>query len=206
MRRNINNQSHWNRRWLEEGKDTWRQYPANFKRILELIKPNKNLIDLGCGNGVFLNKVKQNRKNMELMGLDISTIAINQLKEFYDIDGMVATLPDIPYPIENNNFDYVVMLEVIEHIDDERELMNNTFRILKPGGKLMVIVPENHTKVYKKFILKESSEHIKWFDEERLRQTLTIHGKNPHIEIINDENIRNGKSYKGKYYLGVVEK
>jgi len=112
--KNINNQSHWNYKWISEGKDTWRQYPNTCKKAIRFIEPNSSLIDLGCGNGVFLNYVNQNRKNMKLLGIDISSVAIKQLKQFYNIDGVVSKLPEIPYPIENESFDYVTIFETIE--------------------------------------------------------------------------------------------
>ena len=206
MRQNLNNQSHWNTKWLEESKNTWRQYPEIIKRILKLIKPHSSLIDLGCGNGVFLNKVKQNIKDMKLMGLDMSSVAIQQLKEFYNISGIVSKLPEIPYPIIDNSFDYVVMMEIVEHVDDEKELMNNAFRILKPGGKIIVTAPSDNTKEYRKFIEEKSSEHVRWYDENRFLNLLNYYGKNPFIEKFIDENTRNGVLCKGEYFLGGATK
>jgi len=143
---------------------------------------------------------------MVLMGLDVSSVGIFQLMDNYDITGMVSVLPEIPYPIEPNSFDYVTMMDILEHIEDEKGLMNNVFRILKPGGLVIVGVPENHSDKYKKFIAEQDSEHIRWYDEERLYKAITYYGKNPKIEIIDDYNTRNGIVCKGKYYLGMGEK
>ena len=78
--KNINTQSHWNPIWQREGKDTWRTYPTTFSFVLNWIKDGSNLIDFGCGNGAFLKLVQEKKKGMTLMGLDISTIGISQLK------------------------------------------------------------------------------------------------------------------------------
>jgi ubiquinone/menaquinone biosynthesis C-methylase UbiE len=204
--KNINNQSHWNYKWLEEGKDAWRQYPNVRKQAIKYIKPNSSLIDLGCGNGVFLNYVNQNRKNMKLLGIDISSVAIKQLKQFYNIDGVVSKLPEIPYPIENESFDYVTIFETIEHIDDEKELMNNAFRILKKGGKLICSVPYDCSDIYKKVIESRDGEHIRWYDKNKLIKILTYYGKNPIVEEYKDFNTRNGIKYEGLYYIGKAEK
>jgi ubiquinone/menaquinone biosynthesis C-methylase UbiE len=206
MRKDTNNQSHWNTKWLQEGKDTWRQYPKVIAKTLEIIKPDNKLIDLGCGNGVFLNKVKQKFPNMWVFGLDISSVAIQQLKEFYGIDGIVSKLPEIPYPIVDNQFDYVIMLEVVEHIEEEKGLMFNAFRILKPGGKVIIAVPYDHTPNYKEFIKNQSSEHLHWYDDLKVLQVLSYYGKNPTVEVIEDTNIKDGVEYPSKYYLGVAEK
>lgn len=202
----LNSQSHWNTKWLEEGKDTWRKYPNLFAKAITFIKPDTRLIDLGCGNGYFLGVIKKTVLGMNLIGLDLSSVGIFQLWESYDIPGIVSILPEIPYPIENSSFDYVTMMDVLEHIEDEKEAMNHAFRILKPGGMVIVGVPFDHSEKYKKFIEEDSSEHIRWYDETVLKNALTYYGKNPQIFIIDDVNIRDSISCPSKYYLGISEK
>lgn len=200
--KDLNNQGHWNTKWLGEGKDTWRQYPLLFGKVIEEIEPRSKLIDLGCGNGVFLGRLQKEREGMELMGLDISSIAIQQLKEFHGIDGIVSRLPEIPYPIPPNHFDYVTMLDVLEHILDEREMMNMAFRVLRPGGVAIVAVPFDHSDQYKEFIRTRDSEHVRWYDEAGVARALSYYGKDPRITVLHNANPDDGLCHNGKYYLG----
>lgn len=181
--KNINTQSHWNTIWEKEGRNTWRTYPTIFNFVLKWIKENSSLIDLGCGNGVFLNLVKEKKKGMALMGLDISTIGIRQLKEFYGIVGIVSKLPEIPYPIKDNQFDYVTMFDVLEHLTDDQETVRNAFRILKPGGWFILAVPTTPPK----------GEHVRAYTEESTRQLLALRGRN--LEVI-------GIQEKGSVFQG----
>lgn len=203
---NSNNPSHWNGLWEKEGKGTWRIYPMLFTKAIEFIEPNTSLIDFGCGNGIFLSMIKRARQGMTLMGLDISDIAVSQLKEFYDIDGIVSKLPEVPNQIQSNSFDYVTIMDTLEHVENEKEVMNAAFRILKLGGKVLVGVPYDHSDKYKKWIEEETSEHIRWYDEDVLKNALTYYGKNPQIFILDDLNIKDGVHWKNKFYLGVSEK
>jgi 2-polyprenyl-3-methyl-5-hydroxy-6-metoxy-1,4-benzoquinol methylase len=195
----LNNQGHWNTKWLTEGKDTWRQYPVLFGEVIKLIRPHTRVMDLGCGNGVFLGRLDKEREGMELMGVDISTVAIVQLKKFYGIDGIVSRLPEIPYPIQPDYYDYVTILDTLEHIPDEREAMNNAFRILKPGGIIIIAVPEDHSEDYKEYIRTLDSEHVRWYDMGRVVRALMYYGKNPQVSIVDDPNLN-------KAYLGVATK
>ena len=201
--KNINNQGHWNTKWLEEGKDTWRKYPQLFDAVIDFIRDGSKLIDLGCGNGWLLERIKNEKKDMELVGLDISTSAIMQLKEFWGIDGFVSTLPEIPHPILSNYFDYVVMSEIVEHVVDTKGLMNNAYRVCKPGGYLIVLVPADHSKKYKKFVAEMDSEHEHWFDKKKLGKLFK--GKVTISKIINT-NTRNGVESTGEYYLAISQK
>jgi len=50
-------------------------------------------------------------------------------------------LSQIPYPFEDNEFDYILASHVIEHLDKPFWTMRELHRILKPGGTLLVKVP-----------------------------------------------------------------
>ena len=202
--KNINTSSHWDTKWGQEGKNTWRQYPNINKQELKWIEDNKRLADLGCGNGFFLNLVQQDKENMKLIGLDISSVGIKQLKEFYNINGVVSILPKIP--LEPESFDYVIMNELIEHVVEEDELLKNAFKICKTGGWVFVSTPSDHSPKYKDFIKNQDSEHVRWYDKERLEKSLMLYGKKPEIIIIKEDFTRNGIHSRGEYYLARSQK
>lgn len=87
---------------------------ANKERIKETIslipEDVKSLVDLGCGNGVFLNELKLVKPHLKLLGIDRSETALKYLtteRKMGDINNI--ELPD-------NSFDCVTCLEVIEHL------------------------------------------------------------------------------------------
>lgn len=70
------------------------------------------------------------------------------LKGYINLD--VASLPGIdivhdlttyPYPFEDSSFDEVCAFDVLEHLDDYIKAIREIHRILKPGGKLRIVVP-----------------------------------------------------------------
>jgi SAM-dependent methyltransferase len=53
----------------------------------------------------------------------------------------IAEMPDVPLPFEDNTFDLVTALDVVEHIEDDRGALRELYRVIRPGGMLMISVP-----------------------------------------------------------------
>lgn len=186
INQHTNNQSHWNTIWGKEGKDTWRTYSNLYGYIINLLPEEGNVIDLGCGNGAFLGRVRREKPKLNLTGLDISTTGIQQLKEFYGIDGIVSKLPEIPYPIKPDHFQFVTMIHTLEHIPDEQGAMRAAHRICKPDGLMVVAVPSDNTPEYRKDIEEKNGEHVRWYDEEKLIKAMSSFCKNIRVDVVFD--------------------
>jgi len=85
--------------------------PAECERIsytIELIpKDVKTILDVGCGNGAFLNSLPD---AYETVGLDFSREALKRVKA----KAMLADITELPF--ESASFDLVTCLEVLEHL------------------------------------------------------------------------------------------
>lgn len=105
--------------------------PANMKRIeatIDLI-PNdvQNLVDIGCGNGVFLNQLLARNKEISVLGVDRSSAALKHV----ECDSKLGDIIDIP--IESKSYDCVTCLQVLEHIPvrDYKKALNELARVSK---------------------------------------------------------------------------
>ena len=81
------------------------------------------ILDLGCG---------PNGKKEGAIGLD------KRPAPHVDI---VHDLNIYPYPFADNEFDYIEMSHIIEHVDRPLMLMNEVYRISKNGAKIRIITP-----------------------------------------------------------------
>lgn len=92
------------------------------------------ILDIGCGTG--LNAKKLAEKGHEIIGIDISNIAIQQFCQ----NGFTGFQCDIAQyiPFKNNTFDLIYASEVIEHLIDTELFIDEIYRILKPSGKLIL--------------------------------------------------------------------
>src|SRR5258708_26763330 len=98
---------------------------------------SKNIIlDAGCGTGsniIFFNQFGRT------YGIDISSVAT----KFFRTRGIknVVTGDVSKLPYKSNFFDLVTCMDVLEHIENEEKAINEIFRVLKPGGEILLTVP-----------------------------------------------------------------
>lgn len=103
----------------------WRK--MNYKFFQKFNYQNKKVVDLGAGKGHFRDLFR---------GSEYTAV------DFYPYEGIdiVADLTK-PLPLESENYDYVILSNVLEHIPDPQALMKECHRILKKGGQVLITVP-----------------------------------------------------------------
>jgi len=99
--------------------------------------PPGRLLEIGCGDGEFLDRMKGCGWSVE--GLDFDVQAARAAGEKYGIEVKVGRLEEIAYP--DNSFDAVTMKHVIEHVFDPVATLCEIRRILKPGGVVVAVTP-----------------------------------------------------------------
>ncbi|MGI0134289.1 MAG: class I SAM-dependent methyltransferase, partial [Candidatus Micrarchaeaceae archaeon] len=94
------------------------------------------LLDVGCGSGDTIDEMQRRGWNCEGIDFDPETARIAQERGF---SVYVGELHAQRYP--GDTFDAIVMSHVIEHVPDPLGLFEECRRILKPGGRLIVLTP-----------------------------------------------------------------
>lgn len=98
--------------------------------------PGGRLLDIGCGNG-------RSVRLYQLAGWDAWGVEPNEAAARYaqaaGLQVFVGTLEQMRFPSEH--FDIVTMYQVLEHVANPKELLSEVYRILKPGGQLLISVP-----------------------------------------------------------------
>ncbi|ATH06684.1 hypothetical protein BIY24_01635 [Halobacteriovorax marinus] len=102
-------------------------------RILRNVHGSK-ILDFGAGIGTFLEYVK-NALNTDVKGLEIDT----KQREYMLAQGhsVYASIDEV----EKESFSTIYSLNVLEHIPDDQEAINNIFDKLEPGGVFYCYVP-----------------------------------------------------------------
>ncbi|MDZ8188205.1 MAG: methyltransferase domain-containing protein [Nostoc sp. ChiSLP02] len=102
--------------------------------VLEKLAPGKKIIDIGCGIGIFLAIAKN--KNWQVFGAEESEHGTYFAKNNFNIK-YTSNLDEF----SENTFDVIRISHVLEHVPEPQEFLAKLHRILKPGGILMIIVP-----------------------------------------------------------------
>jgi 2-polyprenyl-3-methyl-5-hydroxy-6-metoxy-1,4-benzoquinol methylase len=104
-----------------------------------------SVLDIGCGNGFFLRNLEQNllHSAFELQGVDFSNFEIERAQKDPRHSKITFTQANAEKGLDfpENHFDVVFSGEVIEHLYDPDTFLDQIFRILKPGGMVVLTTP-----------------------------------------------------------------
>lgn len=98
------------------------------------------ILEVGCSSGFMLKDLKRHLPHAFLMGADyVSAPLLKLAQELPDIPLLQFDLTKCPLP--DQSVDAVILLNVLEHIEDDLQAMSQVFRILKPGGVTIMEAP-----------------------------------------------------------------
>ena len=104
------------------------------------------VLDIACGTGYGCHMVAKDRKREvhEIIGVDVDQETILYANREYNHQKVTyiqgdALDPELPEKL--GLFDTILSFETIEHVQDDQLFMDNLYRILKPGGRLILSSP-----------------------------------------------------------------
>ncbi len=99
------------------------------------------VVDIGCGVGDVLKSLPDNfvRLGLSYSSNDLALARRNCGDKISFLKGSAFELP-----LRDSSADVVIMLEVLEHLQDESRALNEIARVLRPGAFLVISVPNAH--------------------------------------------------------------
>jgi SAM-dependent methyltransferase len=114
--------------------------------LLERYKKSGCLLDVGCGFGFFVAEMRS--KGWEAAGVEISQKALDYARNVLGLTVHSGPLEKVGFP--DSHFDAVTGFYVIEHLPFPKAFLRECYRILKPGGLLLLRYP--HTTPIKNLL------------------------------------------------------
>jgi 2-polyprenyl-3-methyl-5-hydroxy-6-metoxy-1,4-benzoquinol methylase len=102
-----------------------------------LLPAHPRHLDVGCALGFMLQEAKS--AGWDPVGVETSEFAARYAAEHTGCPVHASTLQQAAFPSES--FDVVTLMDVIEHVPGPKELVEEIYRILRPGGILFIVTP-----------------------------------------------------------------
>ncbi len=129
------------------GADYARKLPASeinvYEDVLDLMEKIRGkkgtLLEVGCASGILLDMARQ--KGWSVSGIEVSPSLAETGRKNFGIDIQTGTIENAAYL--DQSFDCIIMWDVIEHFLSPSKIIGKSYRLLKPGGIIVLFTQDN---------------------------------------------------------------
>jgi SAM-dependent methyltransferase len=101
----------------------------------------RSMLEIGCGTGYVLRGVRSAFPDMRLVGGELFPAGLAvAAQRVPDAELLELDARELPFKAE---FDVVGAFDVLEHIDEDEQVLAQMLRAARPGGGLLVLVPQH---------------------------------------------------------------
>ena len=157
--------------------DATRRRFRDMERHLGRITPEMTFLDVGCGLNMLLSYIRKMR-GAEGIGVDINERAVAYVRDNLGMRASLGTLASAR--LESDQFDVATMLHYLEHEGNPRAVLREVRRVLKPGGHIVIEIPDATgwpPRVFKgRWASLDIPRHLVFFREATLHHVLAEEG------------------------------
>jgi 2-polyprenyl-3-methyl-5-hydroxy-6-metoxy-1,4-benzoquinol methylase len=169
---------------------------------------NHKILDVGCGAGHTLKKLKELSKANETVGIEINEHVTQDLSDTLD-RLYVGDVERIDLPHTENNFDYILFGDVLEHLIDPRRVLHRYKSLLRDDGYIIASIPNiKHYGTLLRLIFFDEFQyadngildrsHLRFFTKKEILKMFTDE-KFEVVDLIPVDDSKPEKKYRKKY-------
>lgn len=113
---------------------------AKVEKILSYVKKSGVLLEIGCAPGVILNRTR--RRGHSVYGIEPDVKLIPEILKVAQCEPeriIHGYFPEVKLPVEK--FDHIIAMDLIEHLENYREVIKACYDLLNHDGKLIIMLP-----------------------------------------------------------------
>lgn len=116
--------------------DWYNQWTLNkFKKYI-----GDQILEVGCGIGNF---TKELTKYGKVLAIDINKNYLDKLKKIPGVEVGFGDIEKGGYFFTNKQFNTIICLNVLEHLEEDSQAIKNMYEVLNKGGNLILLVPSH---------------------------------------------------------------
>ena len=109
-----------------------------------------DILDAGCGEGITLEKLIRFFSDRRVLGIDTEQENLDICRR-HQLPVQEGSLYALPFA--DASFDTVLFSEVIEHLDTPEKALSEIYRVLRPGGRVIIIFPNDRTFMLARMVM-----------------------------------------------------
>ncbi|MBL7196590.1 MAG: class I SAM-dependent methyltransferase [Candidatus Omnitrophica bacterium] len=103
------------------------------------LETDKSILDIGCGDGTFLNQLKERYPRLFCFGIDVSLLQLEGAGNNINAKFCCAQVEKLPF--NDDEFDVVVVNSVLHHVHNIKHSIKEIIRVCKTRGAVVIIEP-----------------------------------------------------------------
>ncbi|HJZ74887.1 MAG TPA: methyltransferase domain-containing protein [Vicinamibacterales bacterium] len=149
----------------------YRMYRDEVRRRVGAVA-GRAILEIGCGEGLMFDGTSTHPVQMDVSMTRVQRARIRS-RHLLCADGY-----ELPFP--SATFEVVLLIAVLEHTRDPRRILAEAQRVLKPGGRVLMVVPNDVTMSFGRLLLRKFPirypDHVTWTTPRRMRRWIGAAG------------------------------
>ncbi|MDQ2805853.1 MAG: methyltransferase domain-containing protein [Chloroflexota bacterium] len=139
-------------------------------QIVAPLAPGYRVLEVGCGTGNVLHALKDTCREGTVIGMDLFIEGLRYARQRTNAPLVQGNIHTPPF---NTPFAVIGLFDVLEHLDNDRQVLADLYRLLAPGGTLLLTVPA-HRSLWSYF--DQASHHRRRYEAGELHRKLNQTG------------------------------